>query len=295
VDRLTALKVFRQVIELGSFAAAARQMGLSPAAVSKNIGELEAHLGVRLINRTTRQFSRTEAGFQYYTSVVRILDDLDDADATVGPSQRRPRGLLRVAAPTTLTLVRLSAAIPQFLDRYPELSVELHTESWRIDLVEEGFDIAIRASDVLDDSGSVARKLMTMQQSVFAAPSYLRERGRPAHPRDLVRHDCLMFSLSRHSDQWEFRKESEVERVSVSGRFRASSGLLIRDALKAGRGLSLLPRIYVNDDVREGALETVLDDWTAPESSVYAVYPSRRHVPAKVRAFLDFLVEELSS
>jgi DNA-binding transcriptional LysR family regulator len=294
VDRLTALKVFRQVVELGSFAAAARQLSVSPAAISKNIGELEAHLGVRLLNRTTRRLSRTEAGLQYYDSVVRILDELDEADAALGPPQRNPSGLLRVAAPTTLTLIRLSAAMPRFLDRYPELSVDLHTDSYRINLVEEGFDIAIRASDALVDSSLVSRKLMSMQQVVCGAPEYFDRNGRPLHPQDLQRHNCLKSSVPGYVDEWEFSKGTELERVSVSGRYHATLSLAVRDAVRAGCGLSLLPRIYIKEDLEEGTLETVLDDWSSTQYSVYAIYPSRRYVPAKVRAFLDFVVEELT-
>lgn len=294
MDRFTALKVFRQVVEVGSFAAAARQLGLSPAAISKNIGELEAHLGVRLLNRTTRRLSRTEAGLQYYDSVVRVLDELDEADAALGPRQRRPSGLLRVATPTTLTLMRLSAAMPRFLDRYPELSVDLHIDSRRINLVEDGFDIVIRASEALVDSSLVARKLVTMQQVVCGSPAYFHRNSRPMHPRDLQQHNCLKFSLSGDVHEWEFSKGAERERASVSGRYRATSSWVVRDAIRAGCGLSLLPRIYIKDDLEEGALETVLDDWISVQYSVYAVYPSRRYVPAKVHAFLDFVVEELT-
>ena len=294
MDRFTALKVFRQVVEVGGFAAAARQLGLSPAAISKNIGELEAHLGVRLLNRTTRRLSCTEAGARYYDSVVRVLDELDGAGAALGPLQHSPSGLLRVATPVTLTHTRLSAAMPRFLERYPELSVDLHTDSRGINLVEEGFDVAIRATDALVDSSLVARKLTTMPQVVCGSPDYFQRHGRPAHPRDLQQHNCLRFSLSGHVDEWEFSKGAEQERVSVSGRYRATSSLVVRDAVRAGCGLSLLPRIYVKGDLEEGALETALDDWVSAHYSVYAIYPSRQYVPAKVRVFLDFVVEVLN-
>lgn len=294
MDRFTALKVFRQVAEFGSFAAAARQLDLSPAAISKNIGELEAHLGTRLFNRTTRRLSQTEAGAQYYESVVRILDELNEADAALGPLQSMPRGLLRVASPMTLTLIRLSEAMPRFLTKYPALSVDLHMDSRRINLVEEGFDIAIRASDSLVDSSLIARKLMTMQQVVCGAPAYFVAHGVPERPADLQRHNCLKFTLSGHVDEWEFEKGTERVRVPVTGRYRATSSLAVRDALRAGFGLSLLPSIYIKEDIARGTLRTVLDDWVAIKSAVYVVYPSRRHVPGKVRAFLDFVVEELS-
>jgi DNA-binding transcriptional LysR family regulator len=254
----------------------------------------QARGGVRLPNRTTRRLSSTEAGLQYYDSVVRALDELDNADAALGPLQRRPSGLLGVATPTTLTQIRLSAAMPRFLERYPELSVDLHTDSRQVNLVEDGFDIVIRATEALVDSSLVARKLSAMQQVVCGAPAYFARHGRPAHPRDLAQHNCLRFSLLGHVDEWEFSKGADRERVTVAGRYRATSSLVVRDAVRAGCGLSLLPRIYVKDELADGTLETALDDWASSEYCVYAIYPSRRYVPAKVRAFLDFVVEELS-
>lgn len=294
MDRFTALRVFRNVVEVGSFVEAARQLGLSPAAISKNIAELEAHLGVRLLNRTTRRLSSTEAGLQYYESVARVLDDLDEADTALGPLRHHPSGSLRIAAPATLTHIRLSAAMPRFLEQYPQLTVDFHADSRRINLIEDGFDLVIRATDSLLDSSLVARKLMTMQQVVCGSPAYFDRAGQPQHPRDLEKHACLSFSLSGHTDEWEFSKGPERERVTVSGRYRATSSLAVRDAARAGCGLCLMPRIYIKKDLEEGALQAVLGDWTSMQYSVYAVYPTRRYLPAKVRVFLDFIVEELA-
>ena len=293
MDRLTALNVFRHAVELGSFAAASRHLGLSPAAISKNISELEAHLAVRLLNRTTRRMSLTEAGALYYDRVVQVLDDLEDADGALGPMQQVPKGLLRVSAPMTLTLARLSSAMPAFLSRYPEISLDLRMDDRRVNIVEDGFDIAIRASDKLEDSSLVARKLMSMPHVVCAAPSYLDRHGTPLSPGDLKDHTCIQFTLSGHADEWTFSKADASASVPIDGRYKATSSLAVRDALVAGFGLSLIPRLYVAEDIAQGRLRTVLDDWSPVETSVYAVYPSRRHVVAKVRAFLDFLVEEL--
>jgi DNA-binding transcriptional LysR family regulator len=294
MDHFTALKVFRQVVEAGSFAAAGRRLGLSPAAISKNIGELESHLGVRLLNRTTRRLSRTEAGLQYYESVVRALDELSNADASLAPLQRNPSGRLRIAAPGTLTLIRLSAAMPRFIARYPELSVDLHTDSRQINLIDDGFDIAIRATDALVDSSLVARKLTTLRQVVCGSPKYFQTTARPIHPRDLPEHNCLKSSLTEDVEEWEFSRDTERERIPVSGRFRATSTWVIRDAIIAGCGLALLPHIYVQEELEKGLLETVLNDWMPVHYSVYAVYPSRQYMPAKVRAFLDFVAEEFA-
>src|SRR4051794_8111725 len=209
MDHFTALKVFRQVVEAGSFAAAGRRLGLSPAAISKNIGELESHLGVRLLNRTTRRLSSTEAGLQYYESVVRALDELSNADASLAPHQRNPSGRLRIAAPGTLTLIRLSAAMPRFIARYPELSVDLHTDSRQINLIDDGFDISIRATDALVDSSLMARKLTTLRQVVCGSPKYFQATARPMHPRDLQEHNCLKSSLIEDVEEWEFSRDTE--------------------------------------------------------------------------------------
>ena len=303
MERLTALTVFRHAAELGSFAATSRHLGLSPAAVSKNIGELEAHLTVRLFNRTTRRMSLTEAGALYYERIVRVLDDLEEADDALRTTQETPRGLLRVSAPMTVTLLCLSPALPKFLARYPEVSLDLQLDDRRINIVEQGFDLALRGSDNLEDSSLIAQKLMTMVHVVCGAPSYFERYGVPASPEDLVNHCCIQFTLSGHAKVWTFKNVDDLRPASgyrtisvpIDGRYKVNSSLAVRDALRAGFGLSLIPWIYVRDDLNEGRLQTVLDEWSPDETTLYAVYPSKRYVTSKVRAFLDFLVEELLS
>ncbi|MDJ0705054.1 MAG: LysR family transcriptional regulator [Leptolyngbyaceae cyanobacterium MO_188.B28] len=294
MERWTALNVFRHAAELGSFAAASRQLGLSPAAVSKNISELEAHLSVQLFNRTTRRISLTEAGSLYYDRVSRILDDLEEADGVLSAMQDAPRGLLRVSAPMTVTLICLSSVLPKFLSRYPELSLDLQLDDRRVDIVEKGFDIALRGSDNLEDSSLIARKLMTMTHVVCGAPAYFEQYGTPESPEDLMNHCCIQFTLSDHTKVWTFQNNNRSVSVPINGRYKVNSSLAVRDALRAGFGLSLIPWIYVKDDLNEGRLQTVLEDWSPDETTLYAVYPSKRYVTSKVRAFLDFLVEELT-
>ncbi len=295
MDRFTALRVFRAVVDCGSFAAAARDLGLSNAAVSKNIGELEAHIGARLLTRTTRSMSLTEAGTIYYERVGRVLDDLAEADTALGPMQQVPKGLLRVSAPMTLTLTCLSSAMPKFLSRYPEIYVDLQMDDRRVNIIEEGFDLAIRGSDNLEDSTLIARKLMSLPHVVCGAPAYFERAGIPNSPDDLKDHSCIQFTLSGHVSEWEFRQSDRSIRVPIDGRYKVTSSLAVRDALRAGFGLSLIPWLYVRMDIEQGRLRSVLNDWSTVETSVYAVYPSRRYVVAKLRAFLDFLVEELGS
>ncbi|WP_406622515.1 LysR substrate-binding domain-containing protein [Acidovorax sp. SDU_ACID1] len=291
MDRLTALQVFRRVAERGSFADAGRSLGLSPAAISKNIAELEAHVGARLIHRTTRRMALTEEGRLYLEHVTRALDALAEADTALCPIKAAPSGLLKVSAPMTVTLTRLSSAIPAFLERHPGLRLDLQLDDRRVDIVREGFDLAIRGSDRLEDSSLVARPLATMPHVLCAAPAYFARRGRPAAPADLNALDCVRFSLSGHADVWEFHQGGRTERVAVDARYSVSSSLAVRDALRSGFGVSLIPRPYVEDDLRTGRLQAALEDWGTVETTLYAVYPSRHYVAPKLRALLDFLVE----
>jgi DNA-binding transcriptional LysR family regulator len=294
VDRFTALRVFRYVAELQSFVEAARRLGLSPPAVSKNIAELEAHLGTRLINRTTRRMALTEEGRTYLEHVVRGLDALAEADAALSPSRMAPSGTLRVSAPMTVSLTRLTTAIPEFLSRYPDINLDLHLDDRRVDIVREGFDLAVRGSDRLEDSSLIARKLAVMPHVLCAAPHYFETHGKPAAPSDLRSHICVRFSLSGHADVWEFSKNGRTERIAIDSRYSVTSSLAVRDALRAGFGLSLMPYPYVEADLKEGRLQAVLEDWSTVETTLYAIYPSRQHVAPKVRAFLDFLIERFS-
>ncbi len=293
MDHLTALKVFRTTAATGSFAGAARQMGLSAAAVSKNIAQLEAHLKVRLINRTTRQMSLTEAGAAYHERLSRILDELSEADAALAPMGSSPGGVLRVSAPLTFALTSLSPAIPEFMARYPNLRLELNLQDSRSDIIGEGYDLAIRGSDRLEDSSLVARRLMTMDHVLCGAPGYFAAAGRPARPEDLKAHECVQFTLSGHANKWTFSRAGRSVAVPVDGRYKVSSSIAVRDALLAGFGLSLIPRIYVEHELASGRLQAVLEDWEADKTPVYAVYPSR-HLVAKTRVFVDFLAERFS-
>lgn len=294
VQRLTALNVFRHAADLGSFAAAARHLRLSPAAVSKSIAGLEDALGARLFNRTTRRMTLTEAGAVYYERVARALDELAEADLAIGAMHDEPRGRLRVSAPLTLSLLTWAPALPGFLERHPELAIDLQLDDRRVDLVRDGFDVVIRGSDRLEDSSLIARRLMTMTHVVCAAPAYFERFGEPAHPDELAAHRCVQFTLSGHADTWTFCRDGEEARVAIDGPYRVTSSLAVRDALRAGYGLSLIPRVYVAEDLESGRLRAVLDDWTCDETTLYAVYPSRRYVVPKVRAFLDFLAERFA-
>lgn len=293
MDQLNALRLFRKTVEMGSFAETARTSGLTAAAVGKSIGELEAYLKVRLFNRTTRRMSLTEAGSVYFEQIAPVLDQLEDADRSLTPHHNLPSGLLRVTAPLTMTITSLSRYIPEFLERYPDITLDLNLDDRQIDIVREGYDIAIRGSDNLKTSSLISRRISTLHHVICAAPSYFKQYGKPQAPADLRHHNCIRYSLSDHVHEWEFRKNERTERIPVTGRYIVSSSLAVRDALCAGFGLSLIPVSYVEQEITSGKLVTALDDWQHIETGVYAFYPSRQYLAPKVRVFLDFLSEKL--
>ena len=292
MDRFTALRVFRGVAELGSFAEAGRKLGLSPPAISKNVAELEAYLGVRLIHRTTRRMALTEEGKTYLEHVSRGLDALIEAETALSSARSSPVGMLRVSAPMTVALIRLSEAIPEFLSQHPDLRLELHLDDRRVDIIREGFDLAIRGYSNLEDSSLIARKLGVMSHVLCASPSYFAAHGKPQTPSDLTKLDQIRFPHGPNADIWEFRKDGRIERIRVAARYSVSSSLAVRDALRASFGVSLIPRQYVEKDLQDGRLETALDTWDTAEITHYAIYPSRQHLAPKIRAFVDFLVRQ---
>jgi len=291
MDRLAALEAFARVAETGSFSAAARALALSKSLISRQVSALEAELGARLIARTTRSLALTEVGRGYYEQVARILAQMEEADLSVSQLQATPRGKLRVNAPMSFSLLRLAPVLPDFLALYPEIDVDLSMNDRRVDLMEEGFDLAIRLGR-LAESSLIARKLGPMQRIVCASPAYLAERGLPQVPADLKVHDCLCYSNADTVDEWRFSgPEGRPITVEVKGRVRANNGDLLRLAALRGLGLVDLPGFLVGADIEAGALVPVLREYIRQEGGVYAVYPHARYLPPKIRVFIDFLAE----
>jgi DNA-binding transcriptional LysR family regulator len=241
VDQLTAMRVFRRVVELQSFSAAARDLSLSNAAVSKNMSELESLLGVQLINRTTRRMSVTESGRAYYSRCVQILDDIAEANVAVGQLGAKPRGTLRVNAPMSFGLRYLAPAVPEFLVRYRDVAVDLVMNDRYVDLIEEGFDVAVRGGGLLADRSHIARKIMPLRRVVCGAPEYFDRHGTPVKPEDLKDHSCLIYSLSHSPREWHFTGTSGPTTVSVSGPYQVSSSLALYEAVRRGRALPCFP------------------------------------------------------
>jgi DNA-binding transcriptional LysR family regulator len=292
LDRLTGLEVFAKVAATGSLSAAGRAMGLSQTMVTKHIAALEARLGVKLFHRSTRKLSITEAGRNYLETSERILAEIEAADAAVSADRFEARGVLRLNAPVSFGTWQIAPLLAAFAQRHPHVSVELGLNDRLVDLIEEGWDLAIRIGD-LADSRLIARRIAPCRTVVCAAPSYLAAHGTPRRIAELQQHNCLGYTLSRltGADRWAFGTRSEVS-VAVAGDLRANNGDALRAAAVAGQGIIYQPTFVVADDLREGRLIALaLDHPTTAFGGVYAVYPPVRHPAAKLRAFIDFLVE----
>lgn len=288
--RFDTILAFVRVAETGSFSEAARRLNLSKSMISRQVSALEADLGVRLLHRTTRSLSPTEAGKAYLERCQRILADLDEANELVSHLQAVPRGKLRVSAPLSFGISHLAACLPKFLERHPEIQLEMGFTDRHVDLVEEGWDVAVRIGR-LADSSLIVRRLAPIRRVAAAAPSYLERRGAPLRPEDLVSHDCLSHSNLRQSD-WRFLgADGKPMQVEVSGRFQADNGDVLRVMALAGLGVVLLPSFFLGDDIRAGRLVQVLHHAIPMDTALYAVYPHGRHLSPKVRAFVDFLAE----
>jgi len=290
MDRLAALTAFAAVVETGSFAAAARRLGRSTSRLSRQVADLEAGLGARLLHRTTRALTLTEAGRAYHEQVARILADLDAADQSVGRLQAAPRGRLRVAAPMSFGIRHLAPALPDFLARYPEIALDMAMNDRFVDLIDEGFDLAVRIGR-LAESSLISRRLAPLRRVLCASPDYLAAHGTPRTPDDLAAHACLGYSNLTPQEEWSFSDPLSRRPwpVRIEARLRINNGDALRLAALAGVGLGLLPTFIVGPDLAAGTLVPLLDPYLRQEGAIHALYPPARHLSPKVRAFVDFL------
>lgn len=291
MDRLRAFEVFVAVVGRGGFARAADALDTSPANVTRYVGELEAHLGARLLNRSSRRISLTEAGEALYERARAILADVAEAEDVTSAGAVQARGRLRLNAPVSFGVRHLAPLWPQFMAAHPEVELEVSLSDRRVDLVEEGYDMAIRISR----GGSptyVARKLAVSRNLICAAPAYLERHGRPTTPEELNGHRCVAYSLAATPDEWTITNAAgRTETVRLTPVMFVNNGDTARVAAVAGQGVIWQPTFLVGDDLRAGRLEQLLPDWRVPEIDILAVWPSRRHMPGKVRAMVDFLAE----
>jgi DNA-binding transcriptional LysR family regulator len=290
VDRMASMAAFTKVVGAGSFSAAAREMQVSQALVTKQIQELENWLGARLLNRTTRRLSLTEVGTAFYERAARILEAVEEAKGAAGALQTVPRGRLRINAPISFGVLHLAPAVTEFLQRFPDVSVELLMNDRLVDLLEGEFDVGVRIGR-LRDSSLIARKIAPIRLAVCAAPDYLARRGVPRAPEDLAKHDCLEYTYFESRGEWRLlNPEGDEIVVPVSGRYLANNADVLRITAIAGGGVILCPTFIVGEDLRSGRLVRLLPDYPPPEQALHALYPPGRHLSAKVRSFVDFLV-----
>ena len=291
MDALADIAVFVRVVERGSFTLAAGELELSRAVVSKYVSRLEERLGARLLHRTTRRLSLTEAGAALFEASRGALERIEEAEGAVAQLQSEPRGRLRVSAPMSFGILHLGPALAEFARAYPRVSLDMRLDDRFVNLVEDGIDVAVRIG-ALTDSSLVARRLASTRTLACAAPSYLADHGEPETPEDLAAHDCLIYSYLSTANVWRFTAPDGREiPVAVSGRFRINNGIVLAEAAAAGHGILLTPSFYVGPMLRDGRLKRILAGYRLPELGIHAVYPERAQVPPKVRAFVDFLAQ----
>lgn len=289
MGQLQDMRIFAETVDAESFTAAADRLGLSKQFVSKRIAALETRLGARLLVRSTRQLRVTDLGLAYYERTQRILQEVDAAEQMISNQTATPRGTLRLSAPMTFATMHMGALIPAFMQRHPEVSVELELNDRTVDLIGEGYDMAVRIG-TLADSSLIARRISTVQLITCASPDYLRDHGVPSSPDQLAAHACLIYGHTRQGE-WTYRVGERRCKVSVSGPLRANNGEMLRDAAIAGLGLTILPDFILSAALANGRLVEVLEDFRPECLTVHAVYPQHRQSSLLVRSFSDFLVE----
>lgn len=295
MNLLTAMTVFERVAALRSLSAAARDLAMSTTAVSRHLKELEEDLGVRLVNRTTRRLSLTEAGRDYASRARVLLDELTALQDSARGLHGGTRGLIRVSCSAMLGHTRITRLVPKFLEENPLASIELNlTSRYVVGIVEEGYDVAIRFGEQ-SDSALIARRLGEVRNHVCAAPAYLKRHPRPRHPDDLAAHACVLSNFAKRLGSWPFRGPDGPTSAAVGGRVSSNSIEAAYQMTLAGFGIGNLPNLLVDDAVRDGRLEVLLEEFRPVSSPIYALYPHRTYVPAKVQAFVEFLLRELAT
>ena len=290
MDKLNSIRAFTKVVQHSSFAAAARDLRLSRSAVSKYVMELEEALGVQLLSRTTRSVTATENGQAYYERCLAILADLEEADLAATRLQAEVRGLLRINAPMSFGTLHLARAVADFMEKYPDLRIQLLLSDQQVDPVQEGFDVTLRIAD-LPASSMIARRIAPARRAICASPSYLARHGTPKHPDDLRGHACLTYGHLATGNQWKLTGPDGDHWIAIPWTLCTNNAEVLRDAAVQGRGIALLPTFIAGADFQQGRLATILTGYQVPEISIYAIYPETRHLSLKVRVFIDFLVE----
>ncbi len=294
MHEIGAIPIFVAVVEKGGFTAAADRLGISKSAVSKRITQLEARLGVQLLFRSTRRISLTEAGERYFEHAVEAFAAAKEAEDAVAQLQGAPRGRLRLNAPMSFGRLHIASLIPEFLKRFPEIKIDIVLDDRVVDLVDGGFDIAIRVA-VLRDSAMIARKLAPCHNVLVAAPDYIAKHGEPQGPADLLNHNCLHHPYLAGPHEWTFSGPGEPITVETAGNYQVNNSEALLEAVIGGSGIGRLPTFIAGPAIGSGRLVRLLEQYSMPSQTIYAVFPERRHLPAKVRVFVDFTIEKFGA
>lgn len=292
MDLVSGMSMFRRVVEAESFSAVARETGVSQPTISKHVSALEKHLGVKLMNRSTRQLALTEVGKEYYHHCTRILDDLAEAEASVGKQQSELTGTLRINVPVSFGRLELLPVLWEFMKEYPAINLDIVMDDHYVDLVKEGIDLAIRIGPLFDSS-LVARKLGRYQRVTVATQSYLDEFGEPETIEGLKQHSCIVFTLLTTGNKWHYYDKDELKKVRVKGRVSTSSPDTMREAALQGFGIAVAPTWLVQDCIDDGRLKIILSDYTPTAMELNAIYPERHYVAAKVHALIDHMQKSI--
>ncbi len=287
---LIALHSFMAVVEAGSFKYAAEKLDASTAAVSRRVSSLEKALGIRLLNRTTRQIDLTDAGKQFYDDLQNIFCSLDEAEERLQQDNKTVKGHLRIAAPLSFGTMCVAPVLPDFMKRYPELQVQLQLEDRLTDIVSEGIDIAIRIG-IAEDSSLVASCIASIPRVFCASPTYLEQHGEPESPSDLVSHNCLHYNHISMKEEWSYLKTGKMHKFDVSGTLSTNNGEVLRDAAIGGIGITLLPTFIVANALQTGTLKSILTQYCPKPFGLYAVRPSRQFTPARIKQLIEYLKE----
>lgn len=293
MDLLLSVKTFLQVVESGSFAGAARRLDLSNAAVSRQVAFLEASIGGRLLNRTTRKLGLTEVGEACFERYSRILNDFDEVQQIAQAGTVTPQGTLRITSVTLFWIWQIAPLLPEFLTRYPKIRVHVNLIERIVDLVEEGYDLALQFVPP-EAKTLVGRRLFPLHRAIYASAHYLRKHGCPNEPEDLRNYNCLLYAQNMEEVVWQFRKEDETFEVKVDGNVRSNDAVTVRNAAIQGLGIARGPMFLVHEDLDSGKLVRLLSDYEVTSLALWAIYPSRVQLPAKVRVFIDFLAEKFA-
>ena len=292
MEKFNAIPIFVAVVECGGFSPAAKQLGISKSAVSKRINQLEQSLEVKLLHRTTRKISLTEAGEHFFEHALIANKAARDAEDSVAQLQGDPQGRLRINTPMSFGRLHIAPLIPAFLKRYPKISIDMVMSDEIVDLVGSGFDVAIR-SGKLADSSLIARKLAPLRSVLCASPEYLKREGTPKTLECLKQHNCLLFSYSRDLKEWSFKQDGTTFNIEVTGNYQVNNSEALKEALLQGIGIGRLPTFVAGEEIKKGRLIPLFTQYKMSEQNFYAVFLDRQYMPAKVRAFLDFTIEYL--